>query len=87
MFYLKCKDLEERTKLLCYLKENGILAVFHYVPLHSSRAGRRFGRFHGEDIYTTAESERLIRLPMYFGLTKQDRETVIDAIYRFYHNR
>lgn len=87
MFYIKCKDLEERTQLLAFLKERDILAVFHYVPLHSSRAGRRFGRFHGEDIYTTAESERLIRLPMYFGLTQEDRETVIEAVCDFYKNK
>ena len=84
MFYLKCKDLEERTALLQFLKENGVMAVFHYVPLHSSRAGRRFGYFHGEDIYTTAESERLVRMPMYYGLTQKDQEYVIEKVYEFY---
>ncbi|MDE5967148.1 MAG: dTDP-4-amino-4,6-dideoxygalactose transaminase [Lachnospiraceae bacterium] len=84
MFYIKCRDLEERTALLSFLKENGILAVFHYVPLHSSIAGRRFGVFHGEDIHTTAESERIVRLPMYYGLKKQDRDFVIDRIHAFY---
>ncbi len=84
MFYLKCKDLGERTKLLDFLKENNILAVFHYVPLHSSRAGRRFGSFHGEDIYTTAESERLVRMPMYYGLTQEDQDYVIEKVHEFY---
>lgn len=65
MFYIKTKDLEERSKLIAFLKENGIGAVFHYIPLHSSPAGQQFGRFHGEDKYTTKESERLLRLPMY----------------------
>lgn len=84
MFYLKCRDLEERTKLLAFLKENGVLAVFHYVPLHSSKAGRRFGRFHGEDRYTTSESERLVRLPMYYGLTEDDRNYVIEKVREFF---
>ena len=84
MFYLKCKDLEERTALLKHLKQSGILAVFHYVPLHSSKAGRRFGRFNGEDVYTTKESERIVRLPMYYGLTKQDRDYVIEKVREFF---
>ncbi|MBQ3431217.1 MAG: dTDP-4-amino-4,6-dideoxygalactose transaminase [Clostridia bacterium] len=72
MFYIKVKDYEERTKLLAYLKEHEIGAVFHYIPLHSAPAGQKFGRFHGEDKYTTKESERIIRLPMYFGLKDED---------------
>ena len=84
MFYFKCRDIEERTKLLTFLKKNGVLAVFHYVPLHSSRAGRRFGRFHGEDRYTTSESERLVRLPMYYGLTQEDRDYVIEKVREFF---
>ena len=68
MFYIKVKDLEERTDLLDYLKKNDINAVFHYVPLHSAPAGEKFGRFEGVDVFTTNESERLIRLPMYYGL-------------------
>ncbi|MCR4691488.1 MAG: dTDP-4-amino-4,6-dideoxygalactose transaminase [Lachnospiraceae bacterium] len=84
MFYFKCRDLEERTKLLGFLKESGILAVFHYVPLHSSKAGRRFGRFHGEDRFTTSESERLVRLPMYYGLTEDDRAFVIEKVREFF---
>ena len=67
MFYIKCKDLDERTKLIDFLKKNDISAVFHYIPLHSAEAGLKFGRFNGEDKYTTKESERLLRLPLYYG--------------------
>jgi dTDP-4-amino-4,6-dideoxygalactose transaminase len=84
MFYIKTKDLAERTALLSYLKRSGISAVFHYIPLHSSPAGKRLGRFHGEDVYTTRESERLVRLPMYYGLTEADIETVVEKIRGFY---
>lgn len=84
MFYMKTKDLEERSKLIAFLKENGIGAVFHYIPLHSSPAGQQFGRFHGEDKYTTKESERLLRLPMYYGLEKKDIEYVVSKIKEFY---
>ena len=84
MFYIKAKDLDERTKLISYMKEHGIGCVFHYIPLHSAPAGRRFGRFCGEDIYTTKESERLMRLPMYYGLKLEDIDRVIETIERFY---
>lgn len=84
MFYIKTKDLEERSKLIAFLKENGIGAVFHYIPLHSSPAGQQFGRFHGEDKYTTKESKRLLRLPMYYGLEKKDIEYVVSKIKEFY---
>jgi len=84
MFYLKVKDLEERTALLDYLKENDIGAVFHYVPLHSAPAGEKFGRFDGEDIFTTKESERLIRLPMYYGLEDNELLKVIDVVKEFF---
>lgn len=84
MFYLKVADLAERTALIEHLKRRGVLAVFHYVPLHSSPAGLRFGRFHGEDVYTTCESDRLVRLPMYYGLTEKDRETVVAAVREFF---
>ena len=70
MFYLKVRDLEERTAFIEHLKQHGVMAVFHYVPLHSSPAGLKFGRFHGEDVFTTRESDRLVRLPMYYGLKK-----------------
>ena len=84
MFYLKCRDLEERTALIRHLKANDILAVFHYIPLHSAPAGMKFGRFDGADVYTTAESERLVRLPMYYGLTEADRNKVIAKVLEFY---
>ena len=87
MFYFKAKDLDERTELISYLKENDVLAVFHYIPLHSAPAGRKFGRFNGEDKYTTKESERLIRLPMYYGLTSEDQSKVISLIHEFYKDR
>lgn len=85
MFYIKAKDLEERTALTAYLKENGISAVFHYIPLHTAPAGMKYGRFHGEDIYTTKESERLLRLPMYYGLKEQDILYVCEKIREFYN--
>jgi len=80
MFYLKVKDLEERTKLLEFLKQNDILAVFHYVPLHSAPVGLKFGRFDGEDVYTTVESERLLRLPMYYGIESDNVLKIIECI-------
>lgn len=85
MFYIKTKDMKERKALISYLKERDIAAVFHYVPLHSAPAGLRFGRFHGEDRYTTKESERLLRLPMYYNLSESDQQKVIDAVHGFYH--
>ena len=87
MFYIKVKDLEERTALLSFLKENGVLAVFHYIPLHSAPAGLKYGRFHGDDQYTTKESERLLRLPMYYGLDKEDLITIVDAVIDFFEER
>ena len=84
MFYLKVADLAERGALIAHLKERGVQAVFHYIPLHSSPAGRRFGRFSGEDVYTTRESDRLVRLPMYYGLTEEDRTQVIEAVQGFF---
>lgn len=84
MFYIKVKDLEERTRLITYLKEHQITASFHYVPLHSSPAGIKYGRFSGEDRYTTKESERLLRLPMYYSLTVSEVETVVETIKKFW---
>ena len=84
MYYIKAKDLEERTRLLAYLKENGISAVFHYIPLHSAAAGMKYGRFSGEDKYTTKESERLLRLPLYYGMKQEDREKVVSCVEAFY---
>lgn len=86
MFYIKAKNLEERTMLIEYLKSKGIQAIFHYIPLHTSPAGMRFGRFFGEDKYTTSESEKLVRLPMYYGLTRKEQDEVINAIKEFYKN-
>jgi len=84
MFYLKAKDLKERSALIAFLKEKGVGSAFHYIPLHSAPAGLRFGRFHGEDVYTTAESERLLRLPMFYGLTESEVDTAIAAVKEFY---
>ena len=84
MFYLKCRDLAERTRYIAYMKENGVQCVFHYVPLHSAPAGRKFGRFSGEDVYTTKESDRLVRLPMYYELAAEDRELVIQKTLQYF---
>ena len=84
MFYVKVKDLNERGELITYLKEHDIQAAFHYVPLHSAVAGRDHGRFHGEDRYTTAESERLLRLPLYFGMSELAIQRVTDEVSNFY---
>ena len=84
MFYIKTRDLKERTDLIFYLKGKQINSVFHYIPLHSSPAGKRLGVFHGEDKYTTRESERLLRLPMYYGLGKENIECVTESIKNFY---
>ncbi|MBR1728085.1 MAG: dTDP-4-amino-4,6-dideoxygalactose transaminase [Selenomonadaceae bacterium] len=84
MFYVKLRDLEERTKFIEFLKKNGVYAVFHYVPLHSSPAGLKFGRFHGEDRFTTKESERLVRLPLYYGLKQNELEYIIEIVKSFF---
>ena len=84
MFYIKLRDLEDRTRFLAYMKEGRIGCVFHYVPLHSAPAGLMFGRFSGTDEYTTRESDRLVRLPMYYGMTDEDRRSVIDRALRFF---
>ena len=84
MFYLKSKDLEERSAFIKFLGENGIMAVFHYIPLHGAPAGKQFGRFNGEDVYTTKESERLVRLPLYYGLKEDEVEYIISKVKEFY---
>ena len=84
MFYMKAKDLQERTKLIAYLKENGVMAVFHYIPLHTAPAGKKYGIFNGQDMYTTKESERLVRLPLYYGITAEDIDRVTALLYQFY---
>lgn len=84
MFYLKTKDMEERSRLIDFLKSKEILSVFHYVPLHSAPAGIRYGRFHGEDRYTTKESERLLRLPLFYKLTADQTEYIAEQVKAFY---
>lgn len=84
MFYIKAKDVEERTRLISYLGEHDVHSVFHYIPLHSSPAGKKFGRFHGEDKYTTKESERLTRLPMFYGLTLEQVDYICNQVKDFY---
>ncbi len=86
MFYIKLKDLEARTDFIEALKKDGVNCVFHYIPLHSAPAGHKFGRFDGEDEYTTKESERLVRLPLYYNLTLEDREHVIDSVKKYFEN-
>src|SRR5699024_9828527 len=85
MFYIKVKDLEERTALQQYLRDQGIQTAFHYIPLHSAPAGERFGYFHGEDCYTTKESERLVRMPMYYYMDGSDIEEIIKRLYYYYY--
>lgn len=87
MFYIKVRDIEERTQLIAELKEKGIMAVFHYIPLHSAPAGLKYGRFHGEDVYTTRESERLLRLPMYYGLAPDQVDYICKMIKEFFERR
>ena len=84
IFYLKVKNLQERIKLLNFLKDNGVCAAFHYIPLHSSKAGLKYGEFIGVDKYTTKESERLLRLPIYYDLQEYEQEKIISLIYAFW---
>lgn len=85
MFYIKLPDLDTRQRFIKHMRENGVQCTFHYVPLHSAPAGLKFGRFHGEDIYTTAESDRLVRIPLYYNLKEEDRDTVIRAAVKFFN--
>ena len=87
MFYLKTSDLSERTALIDYLVKHGAYAVFHYVPLHSAKAGKRYGIFRGEDRYTTKESDRLLRLPMYYGLKQDEVAYIVELIENFYKGK
>ena len=84
MFYIKAKDLEERTGLIDFLRENEIWPVFHYIPLHTAPAGRKFGEFHGEDKYTTKESERLCRLPLFYSLELEQVDYIASKVKEFY---
>lgn len=85
MYYIKTKDITERTAFIDFMKANGTWPVFHYIPLHTAPAGERFGRFHGEDVYTTKESERLVRLPMYYSLTEENVDYIVSKVKEFYH--
>lgn len=87
MFYIKTKNLSERSALINFLKKNNILAVFHYIPLHTAPAGTKYGRFSGRDVYTTIESERLLRLPLYYQLKTVDIEFICDKVKEFYKSR
>lgn len=84
MFYMKCRDLEERTAFLAWMKEQKILSVFHYIPLHSAPAGLKFGEFSGTEQYTTTESEKIARLPMYYGIKREELDMVIKEVKRFF---
>ncbi|OAT15395.1 4-keto-6-deoxy-N-acetyl-D-hexosaminyl-(lipid carrier) aminotransferase [Buttiauxella noackiae ATCC 51607] len=84
MFYIKLRDIEDRSALIAYLKEAEILAVFHYIPLHDCPAGEKFGYFHGEDRFTTQESERLLRLPLFYNLSPANQRTVINTLLSFF---
>ncbi len=84
MFYIKCRDLQDRTDYIQYMKAHEIQTVFHYLPLHSAPAGLKFGRFHGEDRYTTSESDRLVRLPLYYQLTEEDQQKVIETTLKYF---
>ena len=86
MYYIKCRDLQDRTAFIRFMKARDILTVFHYVPLHSAPAGYKYGRFSGEDKYTTKESERLVRLPLYYNIDEDDRKKVITAVKDFFQS-
>lgn len=87
MFYIKLDNIKQRTDFIDYMKKNGVTCVFHYVPLHSSPAGKKFGRFCGTDKYTSSESDKLVRLPLYFGMNEKDKEIVISLIKKYYEER
>lgn len=84
MYYLKLKDLDQRTAFIEHLRTNDMMAVFHYIPLHTAPAGLKFGNFSGDDVFTTTESERLVRLPMYYGMNEVEKQMVIDAVMEFF---
>lgn len=86
MFYMKCRDLEDRTRFISHMKNKDIQCVFHYIPLHSAPAGIKFGRFHGKEQYTTPESERLVRLPIYYHIEHRETETVIHETLRYFNS-
>lgn len=85
MFYIKCKDLKTRQAFIEYMRKNDILCVFHYVPLHTAPAGKKFGRFCGVDEHTTSDSDRLVRLPLYYDIDKNDLKKVIEKTLEFFN--
>ena len=85
MFYIKLKDIDERTRFINHMKENDVMTVFHYIPLHTAPAGIRYARFHGEDKYTTKESERLVRLPLYYGLKPEQVKYICESVGKFFN--
>jgi len=87
MFYIKLKDLEERSELIAHLQMENITSAFHYIPLHSSPSGLSFSRFHGADKYTTTESKRLLRLPLYYDMNPSMIEKVSDSIHSFFKGK
>ncbi len=87
MFYIKTADIEERTAFISFMKEKEIMSVFHYIPLHTAPAGKKFGRFHGQDLFTTKESERLTRLPMFYKLTMEEVDYICEQVKAFYEER
>ena len=87
MFYIKTADIEERTAFISFMKEKEIMSVFHYIPLHTAPAGKKFGRFHGQDLFTTKESERLTRLPMSYKLTMEEVDYICEQVKAFYEER
>ena len=84
MYYIKVRDLEQRGDLINFMKSKDVLTVFHYVPLHSAPAGLKYGRFHGEDNFTTRESDRLVRLPMYYALTEDDVNYICECVHEYF---
>lgn len=84
MYYIKARDLEQRSDFINFMKSKDVLTVFHYVPLHTAPAGLKYGRFHGEDNFTTRESDRLVRLPMYYALTEDDVNYICECVHEYF---
>ena len=84
MYYIKVRDLEQRGDFINFMKSKDVLTVFHYVPLHTAPAGLKYGRFHGEDNFTTRESDRLVRLPMYYALTEDDVNYICECVHEYF---
>ncbi|MGL4600229.1 MAG: DegT/DnrJ/EryC1/StrS family aminotransferase, partial [Plesiomonas sp.] len=84
MFYIKMRDIDDRSAFISFMKEAEIMTVFHYIPLHACPAGEKFGQFHGQDQFTTAESERLVRLPLFYNMDDLTQRTVIQTLLNFF---